>query len=316
MGYSVSVIMSIYNESEKYIEESVTSIINQSFKDFEFIIIIDNPERKYLLEFLNRFNDDRLKYFVNENNIGLALSMNKAIKLSTTKILARMDADDIAKHNRLEKELKKIEQGYDFVFSRYNTIDEMSFLINLEDTKNQAVYNESNIQALLAYKNIIHHPTVMMKKSIVQKVGGYRNFPCSQDYDLWLRLNEVNCKFYMLEDYLISYRINPNSISTKKWYQQQLTLYYIFNLSIERLKYGKDSYSYDNYIKYLEHRDYKNVSKATQLRKAINLLNEVSRLKANNSYLRAYLLQIFTILTSKDLLGHYWNVAYKKKLDK
>ena len=93
--------------------------------------------------------------------------------------------------------------------------------------KEYTKYSSNEIIKLLPYQNTIHHPTVMIKKNIIESVKGYRNFPCAQDYDLWLRLFEKNISMGILNKLLIKYRIRKNSISQSKKLKQINTVWYI-----------------------------------------------------------------------------------------
>ena len=99
----VSVIMSTYKEPIEWIQQSVDSILNQTYKNLEFIIIVDNPEYAELVSLLNDYadSDDRISVVVNNNNIGLVKSLNKALSFCTGEYVARMDADDISLPERL-----------------------------------------------------------------------------------------------------------------------------------------------------------------------------------------------------------------------
>ena len=101
----VSVLMSVYSEPKEWLISSINSILNQSFSDFEFIIINDNPTRSINSIVLNYFaiTDSRVKIFENKSNIGLTKSLNKGLKLTEGKYIARMDADDISLPDRFFK---------------------------------------------------------------------------------------------------------------------------------------------------------------------------------------------------------------------
>ena len=126
----ISVIMSVYNEERKWIEQAVISILEQSYSDLEFIIICDNPDieddiKEYLL-LLERMNQNVIILW-NEKNIGLAKSLNRGIEVAKGEYIARMDADDISDGERLRKELDfLIENNYDLVSTNKINIDEES----------------------------------------------------------------------------------------------------------------------------------------------------------------------------------------------
>lgn len=311
---NASVLMSVYNETIEHIRESVLSVLSQVFVDFELIIILDNPERKDVKMFIEGIKDSRIVFVENERNIGLAMSMNRAAKLARSDIFVRMDADDIAEIDRFQKQLKLLESGqYDLVFSRYCFIDEESRI--LDGYKEEDYYNSDVLSRTVSVNpHIIHHPTVMFTREIFEKVGGYRDFPCSQDADLWLRMQEAGCRFVMLPDKLLRYRINPRSVSSKRWYQQQLTIHYIMNLSLERLQKGKDSYSIEGYNKYLSEKGCNNEKKAAALRDCEEILTKASKYRSKGNNLQSILLRIYVFLKSKQLRDYYLCVLKKKKL--
>ena len=216
--------MSTYNEPERYIRESVDSILAQTLNDFELIVVNDNPQRQDIGAILESYNDSRLVFIQNEQNIGLAMCMNKAAAIAKADIFARMDADDVAEKDRLSIQYNIItSKDCDFVFSSFTRIDEDSKTVSpfVPSSGDEHGIRVSHQVAL--NPSCVHHPTVMMKRTIFEKVEGYRNFPCSQDADLWLRLQEVGCRFYKIDQPLIRYRINSQSVSKQKWFRQRLT---------------------------------------------------------------------------------------------
>ena len=265
----VSVLMSIYNENESEIKKSINSILCQSYTNIELIIVIDNQNKikEYCDLINNNFIDDRLYVVCNEKNIGLALSMNKAFSLSSGYYIARMDADDIAVYDRIEKEVKCLEsEKYDFVCTGFEYIDENDQILD----GSYIYYTPDELKKSLITTNCIHHPTVLMRRTIFEKVSGYRNFPCSQDYDLWLRMLEQECRFVMINEPLLKYRIRKNSITNRKKFLQAMTLYYISSLFYQRIIDGKDNYSLENYNLFIEkcenkYKNYKKNIKSIQL---------------------------------------------------
>ncbi len=271
----ISVLMSIYNEPYSYIEEAVNSILNQTLTDLEYIIVNDNPARDDIGGYILSFRDPRIKFIQNDRNVGLAESMNKAVSLAKSPFLARMDADDISLPDRLEKEYDVLNKNtYDLVFSDYSYIDENSASIA---SSPHPYYTPEELPEIVLTKSVIHHPTVMMTRAIYDKVGGYRNFPCAQDADMWLRMLYSGCRFYMMPEVLHKYRINPNSISSRKWYMQKLTIYYINELFIRRLKTGGDDFSPENYRRYLERNKIDDEKAARRLRETAVFLERAAR---------------------------------------
>ena len=248
----ISVLMSVYNEKTEEIQQSVDSVLSQTYKDFELIIVLDQPNYAEGLRLLRDYaeRDSRVKILVNEKNIGLALSMNYAAENAKGEYLLRMDADDICMPERFQLEYDAISSGnYDLICGNYDFIDEEG---NLLPQKPQ-IYTDKQLDALLPYRNIIHHPTVIMTAEIFRRVGGYRNYPCAQDYDLWLRMKCAGCRMHMLQEKLIRYRVRQASTTVQKRYKQSCTGEYIRSLYHQRKR--MEGYSYEGYLRYLEKRN-------------------------------------------------------------
>ena len=111
----VTVLMTTYREEEEIFKQALESIIKQTLKDFDILIIVDDSENKEIISIIEEYSkdDNRIQYIINENNLGLPLSLNKGIELINTKYIARMDSDDIADETRLEKQLKFAKENPD-----------------------------------------------------------------------------------------------------------------------------------------------------------------------------------------------------------
>ncbi len=299
MAPKVSIIMSVYNEPKAFIIDCIESITKQTFSDFEVIVVLDKPERyQELYDLIQQKGDNRFRLHCNEKNLGLAMSMNVAASISSSDILARMDADDVCLPNRLEIEYDTITQGYDVVFSKYVKIDEAGNIIS-DEIIPAASPTPQQISKSLVYRNsYIHHPTVMMKKTALRAVEGYRDFPCSQDFDLWLRMNEKGLSFYMCEEPLLYYRVNSSSISSQKWFQQRLTVFYIFKLSVKRLIYSSDNFSSQAYKSFLRRNGIDSPYAQKRLKEAINTHSYALELKKNGKRIRCFLLQVKSLFHS------------------
>ena len=242
----ISVLMSVYNESLSDIKMAVDSILEQTFADFEFIIVLDNPHYVEAKDYLQKCqeNDARIKLIFNQENIGLAMSMNKAASIAQGEYLLRMDADDISVPERFTIQIQAIAEGdYDLVCSDYDFIDENGQALNNKTT----VYTNKQIEKSLPYRNVIHHPTVIMKTDTFKRLGGYRNYQCAQDYDLWLRMLLENCTFHMINEKLLHYRVRQSSTTIKHRYKQVCTRNYILSLWKKKMQ----GYSYEGYLEYL-----------------------------------------------------------------
>lgn len=181
----VTVLMSVYN-GEKYLRKAIDSILNQTFKDFEFLIVNDGSTDK-TAEILQFYHDPRIKIINNEKNIGLTKSLNKGLKLVKGEYIARMDADDVSISERLQKQVNMLERKPDLgmVGTWYCVVDE-------KDNIKYEVKNDGNPVILrwkLLFNNIFAHSSVMMREKTCEDIEGYNpEFEASQDYDLWSRI--------------------------------------------------------------------------------------------------------------------------------
>ena len=249
----ISVIMSVYNEKLEWIQKAVESILLQTYADFEYIIIIDNPQlNEDALRFLKETvqKDQRVKLHFNINNMGLMRSLNVGISLARGLYIARMDADDISFLDRFEKEISFIEKyNYDMVSAnRVDINEEGEEITRTEHLKN-------NPKKHLPYTNFIVHPSVLIKTKVLKDLGGYRNFYNSEDYDLWLRVLSSGYKIGILSDYVIYYRIRESSMSLKNKLETYYITKYQQNLYWERLKNGMDSFSDASFKEYITKKD-------------------------------------------------------------
>lgn len=310
---AVAVIMSVFNEPVEYIKEAVDSILFQTFQDFEIVVVNDNPKRTDYRRLFESYNDNRIKYHQNKENMSLAGAMNVAASLTKARYLARMDADDIAEPDRLEKEYNVLKSGkYDLVFSRYSFIDEKSTPC-LRDRRID-YYPPEQLKRVMLERPLIHHPTVMMTSEILQKVGGYRKLIAAEDRDLWLRMQYEGCRFYMLEDSLLRYRINAGSISYQKRQRQILTIIYIEDLFVERLRKGYDSYSEEHCEEFLVRNGLGDVNAEKKLLHSKERLELSAKYQREGKSLKALLRRVEVFLSSKQYRMYFINKFLKKEM--
>ncbi len=214
--------MSTYNESEQMLKQSIESILNQNYKVFEFIIILDNPENKLIRAIVENYRDmdDRIFIVYHKCNMGLTYSLNEGIRIAKGELIARMDADDIASEHRLQIEYEAIVVGkLDLVAASKENIDENGNSLGMFIND----FTPERLRRLLPFDNSINHPSVLMKKSVVQELGGYRDIAGGEDYDLWIRMLLNDCKMAILSDRLIYYRVRSDSITRMDKYKQYVS---------------------------------------------------------------------------------------------
>jgi len=209
----VSIIMSSFNE-EQYISDSISSMLNQSFEDFEFLILDDgSSDRTY--EILESFTklDKRVKIFKNEKNLGLTKSLNILISNSNSKYIARQDSDDISHRDRLKTQINFLENnnfvGCSVRANRKNSRRNIPFLSNYLPLK-----------FVVKFKNPLIHGTLMINRLKMQEIGNYdERFYYAQDYKLISDLVSKNLKFKRLNSIL--YTLNMENNISKKFKNEQ-----------------------------------------------------------------------------------------------
>lgn len=180
----VSVLMAVFNE-EKYLPYSIESILNQTYKSFELIIINDGSTDS-TKDVLNKYqNDPRIK-IITQRNIGLARSLNKGIDISVGKYIARQDGDDISEPRRLEKQVEFMEKNADigFIGSNYHVINENN---QITDTTNVFTKPEDIMLAEIT-SNQFGHGSILIRRKEIKKYKYDPGFRVAQDYDLWSKL--------------------------------------------------------------------------------------------------------------------------------
>ena len=207
----VSVLMPAYN-SGKYIQQSIQSILDQTFQDFELIIVNDGSTDN-THDIITSFSDDRIRYYQNDGNKGLIYTRNKQINLASTEYIALLDSDDLANKLRLEIEygLLNDKNNLSFVSSSFYMIDENNNIIN---DKNVFKLDYQETKTLSLFLNPVATSSIMFKKSHLPKELFRKEYPVCEDYDLWTRIM-IKGEGIVIPDYLVSYRIYNESICKK-----------------------------------------------------------------------------------------------------
>ena len=210
---SISVMMPVYN-CGSFIAEAIRSILDQTFIDFE-LIIVDDCSTDKTVEIINSYPDERVRLLTKVKNTGYIPSLNLAIEISKGKFLARMDGDDISEPTRLEKQVRFLEQNPDVAVcgTWYQLIP------TGEVIKNPVAFEEIKI-ALLDYC-ALGHPTVMLRKEFLtaNKLSYDQRFYPAEDYDLWSRIAAIG-RMANLPEVLLSYRMHSNQVSARNQFNQ------------------------------------------------------------------------------------------------
>jgi len=230
----VSVIMPFYN-CEKYLDKAISSILNQTFQDFEFIIINDASTdrsdeivKKYL-------TDKRIVYIKNCERKGIVYNLNKGIEIAKADIIARMDGDDISEPQRLEVQYQFLQRNPNIalVGCFVKLINEKGEICG---RKIKPIKHEEIKKDILVYATLIH-ATIMIRKDVFKKVGFYREqYLWCEDIDLWYRIIFSGYEVANIPQYLYQYRRTDSSVVFKYAKQVALIDFRLRKETIEKFK--------------------------------------------------------------------------------
>jgi len=234
MKPNISVIMPVHNV-EKYVSTAVQSILNQTFENFE-LIIIDDASTDMTYDIVNRIQDKRIIKLQNKTNIGIANTLNKGIQLANGEYIARMDGDDISKPNRLEKQLNFMESNPKLMISGTH----MDLINNngdfIKHQKKKIGKEEIEISLFFGHTSLAH-PSIIMRKQLLDTfcLRYDSAFQYAEDFDLYCRATQY-ASMDNLGENLIQYRIHDESVSKKYHLQQQTDAKVALFLHLRRLK--------------------------------------------------------------------------------
>lgn len=236
----VSVLMTVFNH-ERFVHKAIKSIINQSYKNLE-LIVIDNGSHDKSKNIINKIKDKRIKKIFLKKNIGRTNCLNYGLNFCKGEYIAILDSDDIAKKNRIKDQIKEFEKnkniwllGSDYEIIKKNK--KKSF------NQNSIIFNKNPRKIL--FENLISHSSVMYKKKLINKIGKYpTNFKYAQDYAFYLKafkrfkikiLNKKLIKYRAEHEYSETHRRSSQKIITKEKIRLLLWSYKNFELSLNEI---------------------------------------------------------------------------------
>ena len=217
----LSVLMSVYRESLFLLEKAINSIFSQTFNDFEFVIILDDPSNFNAESYLRDLSKKHMnvKIIVNSVNIGLTKSLNLGLHHCCGEFIARMDADDVSMPDRFEKQVNFLNENTEIVacgsYFKYIDVDGNEIgRVKLRITPKDIFDN-------IFFMSPFCHPSVMFRRIVDGKEVHYdESLKYSQDYGLWARL-VIHHKMAVIPEYLFCYRISSSQITSKNHSEQQ-----------------------------------------------------------------------------------------------
>lgn len=237
----ITVLMPVYNVKLDLLDRAIKSILDQSYLNFDFLIINDGAKEDIVrrLEFWKKI-DNRIIILHNLSNRGLVYTLNKGLAHCKTALVARMDADDFSYKDRLEKQVEYMEQHPDVVVLGTAAIYQETGR-RLQKTSPRGY---SQILSCLIFYCCICHPTVMMRRREIMEIGGYPNFQYAEDYALWVKLAfETSYRIEILDDVCLSYTRGEKS---KYDDRQKKSTASIYNYIEHKLKINSLYYRTEN----------------------------------------------------------------------
>lgn len=240
----LSVIMSVYNE-ERFVRDAIESILNQTFSNFEFIIIDDGSTDR-TEDIINKFDDKRIRY-VKRERLGRSEALNFGLKIALSDNIALMDADDISMKHRFEVQLNTLRKHPEF-----HVIGSNVFFINeygkkIREKKYPEFHDE--IEFMMPVQNAVCNPSIIIKKETFERAGFYnKEYKYAEDHELFLNLLHYGYKFCNVQETLFNYRLrlvrtDKSKIKDSNIISYNLGIDYLNRLNNESSKSG-NKYSY------------------------------------------------------------------------
>lgn len=241
-----SILMSVYyKENPEWLRQSIESMLNQTVRTNDFVIIKDGKLTEKLDKIISEYCEkypDIFHVIELEKNVGLGPALAIGIKECKNELIARMDSDDISVKERCEKELKKFGENpkLDIVGSSI-----AEFIDNINNVQAYRILPESDeeIKKYARRRNPFGHPSVMFKKSKVLEAGNYRSYYLCEDYDMWIRMIEKKAQCYNFQEILVYMRIGED------FYKRRGGIKYLKSiLKFKKEQYKKGFFSRKDYI--------------------------------------------------------------------
>lgn len=209
-----SVLMSVYQkEYPEYLRAAITSIVNQTLKAKEFVLVCDGPLTNALEQVLDEFSNILILVRL-EKNVGLGMALAEGMRYCNCEWIVRMDSDDIAFPDRCKKQIIYVQQHPEIDVLSGTVAEFEGSALTAEEAKQQVVSlkfvpeTDREITEYIKFRNPINHPCVMFRKSKAAAAGGYQQCHMFEDYDLWVRMFKNKCVFANLTDTILYMRVN------------------------------------------------------------------------------------------------------------
>ncbi|WP_291726106.1 glycosyltransferase family 2 protein [Bernardetia sp.] len=295
----VSVVMPVFN-GEKFIKMAIESILNQTYKDFELVIINDGSTDSSA-EIIQSYQDERIRFLENEGNRGIFYTRNRLFEEAKGEYIAILDCDDCAEPIRLEKQVAFLDENEEF-----GLVGSWITIIDNENTIKgawQLEHRPERIAAKLLFLNQFAQSSIMMRKEF-SELKYRKEYPPAEDYDLWIRIAHKT-RVINLPESLIKYRIHDNNISQTQRETADRNVLKIYKNQLEELGV------------YATPDELKTHTKIGNMNFEVN--NKVFFEKAKNwlelLHTKNQRIRVYKTLVFNELLGEYWAELLSKNID-
>ncbi|OCL27616.1 hypothetical protein U472_03430 [Orenia metallireducens] len=247
----ISVLMSVYN-GEEFIEESIKSVLNQTFSDFEFIII-DDCSTDNTVEIIQSFIDNRIKLYTLDKNVGVGAALKFGLAKTSGIYIAKADSDDINHPTRFIKQKNFLDNHLDIDMVKTlieyfphdeevkNTARYLS-MKNIKEEQLNQVKTPEQISKMLYWWCCIPHNSIMVRSSVIKKIG-YGDIRLGEDYKLFYELNKLGHKIDTIEEKLVKFRVRASSITATMAHQKEYIdlIYHMKKNELDKFLKNSDS---------------------------------------------------------------------------
>lgn len=226
----ITCVMSIFDEPPWMVERAIKSMETQTYPIKKMVIVVDKPDNCTLIQWVKEYaltSPLSIQVEVNSQNRGLAYSLNRGFQVADTEVICRMDADDESLPMRIEKTVSLLEKGADIASTAVTVVDECGKAI---EHQRELPCSYMAIKRINKYSACVFHPTWLLKKSVWEAIGGYReSMKAAQDYDFIMRALKHGYKIQSVKEHLLNYTVRAKSISGNKVAMQMFLSIYAQN---------------------------------------------------------------------------------------
>lgn len=225
---NLSVIISIYkNDRLEFVRESITSILDQTYKDFDLYILYDGPIEQSIREYISGLDDNRVNVIERKENRGLAVSLNQLLDIVLKKgyrYIARMDADDISMPERFARQIAFWDQHPDV-----DCVGSWAVEINADGSeyfRKQMPASHDACRDMFRKRDCLIHPTVMFRREYFDKAGPYpEDTYFGEDTMMWAKGFAAGCRFANVQEYLLKFRLDNNFFNRRRGWKHARSIW-------------------------------------------------------------------------------------------